>query len=74
MTLMRADDIAGLPITDILHVVREINWWRQYIETNIREQRRRSAYMQKYNAKKKNYERREQDTTTWGDGPATTEA
>jgi hypothetical protein len=56
---MRADDIAGLPITDILHVVREINWWRQYIETNIREQRRRSAYMQKYNAKKRNYERRE---------------
>ena len=59
MTLMRADDIDGLPITDILHVVREINWWRQYIETNIREQRRRSAYMQKYNAKKRNYERRE---------------
>ena len=59
MTIIRADDIAGLPITDILHVVREINWWRQYIETNIREQRRRSAYMQKYNAKKRNYERRE---------------
>lgn len=56
---MRADDITGLPITDIPHVVHEINWWRQYIETNIREQRRRSAYMQKYNAKKRNYERRE---------------
>jgi hypothetical protein len=60
---MRADDIAGLPITDILHVVSEINWWRQYTDIKIREQRRRSAYMQKYNAKKRNYERREQDTT-----------
>ena len=64
MTPMRAADIAGLPITDIQYVVREINWWRQYTEIKIREQRRRSAYMQKYNEKKRNYERREQDTTT----------
>lgn len=53
---MRAADIAGLPITDIQHVIYEINWWRQYTESKIREQRRRSAYMQKYNAKKMNYE------------------
>jgi hypothetical protein len=63
MTLLREIDIVGLPITDIQHVVYEINWWRQYTDIKIREQRRRSAYMQKYNAKKRNYERREQDTT-----------
>lgn len=56
MEKIKATDLAMMPITDVRHVVHEINWWRQYIETNKREQQRRSAYMQKYKAKKNNYE------------------
>lgn len=57
MEKIKPSDLANLPITDPEHVVKEINWWRQYIEVNRQEQKRRSAYMQVYNAIYKNHER-----------------
>jgi len=53
MEKMRASDLVGLPITDALHVAEVINWRRQYDAVNKAEQKRRSDYMQRYNAKKK---------------------
>ena len=53
MIQIRAADIVNLPITDVNHVVKEINWKRRYDEVNRREQQRRSAYMQKYNKRGK---------------------
>ena len=54
MEKIRAADIISLPVTDIMHVVKEINWWRQYKEVNLKEQKRRSIYMQVYKATHKN--------------------
>ena len=53
MEKIRAQDLMALPITDASHVAKEINWWRQYNEVNKAEQKRRSDYMQLYNARKK---------------------
>ena len=53
MEKIRAQDLMALPITDASHVAKEINWWRQYNEANKAEQKRRSDYMQRYNARKK---------------------
>ncbi len=50
MEALKPSDLANLPITDPEHVAREINWWRQYKEVNRKEQKRRSVYMQVYNA------------------------
>ena len=46
-------DLMELPITDALHVAREINWWRRYNEKCEAEKKRSSDYMQRYNARKK---------------------
>jgi len=54
MENIRATDLANLPITDPVHVAKEINWWRQYKEVNRKEQKRRSIYMQVYLATHKN--------------------
>lgn len=56
MKLIHASDICKLPITDVAHVVTEINWLRQYIDANKKEQKRRSVYMQKYNKERRDYE------------------
>ncbi len=50
MEKIRAADLANLPITDPVHVAKEINWWRQYKAVNEAEQKRRSIYMQVYRA------------------------
>ena len=63
MTLIHASDICKLPITDVAHVVKEINWLRKYIEANKKEQKRRSVYMQKYNKERRDYERRDTGNT-----------
>jgi hypothetical protein len=54
MEKIRAADLANLPITDPVHVAKEINWLRRYKETNQAEQKRRSIYMQVYKATHKN--------------------
>jgi hypothetical protein len=54
MEKIRAADLADLPITDPVHVAKEINWWRRYNEANQSEQKRRSIYMQVYLATHKN--------------------
>ena len=54
MEKIRAADLANLPITDPVHVAKEISWWRRYKEVNRKEQKRRSIYMQEYWAKHKN--------------------
>lgn len=54
MEKIRAADLANLPITDPVHVAKEINWLRRYKETNKAEQKRRSIYMQVYWATHKN--------------------
>lgn len=54
MEKIRAADLANLPITDPVHVAKEINWWRRYKEVNRKEQKRRSIYMQVYWATHKN--------------------
>lgn len=56
MEKIRAADLANLPITDPVHVAKEINWWRQYKGVNEAEQKRRSIYMQVYWATHKNKE------------------
>ena len=53
MEKVRAKDLAELPITDPIHVAREINWWRWYNERCKAEQKRRSDYMQRFNERKK---------------------
>ena len=53
MEKISAYDLKELPITDPIHVAREINWWRRYNEKCKAEQKRRSDYMQRYNARKK---------------------
>lgn len=53
MEKIKASEIAKLPIMDPAHVADVINWWRKYKEVNRAEQKRRSDYMQQYNAKKK---------------------
>ena len=53
MEKIRAQDLVELPITDALHVAKEINWWRRYKERCKAEQKRRSDYMQRYIAIKK---------------------
>ena len=45
--------LATLPIIDMKHVLKEINWKRKYDEVNMAEQKRRSAYMQQYNKRKR---------------------
>jgi hypothetical protein len=52
MEKIRAQDLIELPITDALHVAKEINWWRRYNEKCEAEKKRRSDYMQRYNARK----------------------
>ena len=54
MEKIRAQDLMALPITDASHVAKEFNWWRRYKEANLKEQKRRSIYMQKYWATHKN--------------------
>jgi hypothetical protein len=54
METISPSDLADLPITDPVHVADEINWWRQYNEANLAEQKRRSIYMQVYWATHKN--------------------
>ena len=56
MEKIRAADLANLPITDPVHVAKEINWLRRYKEVNRKEQKRRSIYMQVYWATHKNKE------------------
>jgi len=56
MEKIRAADLANLPITDPVHVAKEINWWRQYKVVNEAEQKRRSIYMQVYMATHKKKE------------------
>ena len=53
MEKISAYDLMELPITDALHVAMEINWWRRYNEKCEAEKKRRSDYMQLYNARKK---------------------
>lgn len=47
--------IAGLPVTDLMHVVKEINLFRKVTECLKREQRRKALYenerKQKFKAK-----------------------
>ncbi len=50
METINPSDLANLPITDPVHVAKEINWWRQYKAVNEAEQKRRSIYMQVYRA------------------------
>lgn len=45
---LRSSNISDLPITDLSHVLKEINWLRRYKETNRLEQQRRADYMKKY--------------------------
>ena len=54
MKLLNPASIIGLPITDPVHVAKEINWLRRYKDTNKAEQKRRSIYMQVYKATHKN--------------------
>ncbi len=54
MEKIRAADLANLPITDPVHVAKEINWMRRYNEVNRAEQKRRQIYMQVYRAAHKN--------------------
>ena len=54
MEKIRAADLANLPITDPVHVAKEINWMRRYNEVNRAEQKRRQIYMQAYRAAHKN--------------------
>ena len=54
MEKIRAADLASLPITDPVHVAKEINWLRRYKEVNQAEQKRRQVYMQAYRAAHKN--------------------
>ena len=54
MEKIRAADLANLPITDPVHVAKEINWMRRYKEVNRAEQKRRQIYMQVYRAAHKN--------------------
>ncbi len=56
MEALKPSDLANLPITDPEHVAKEINWLRKYKEVNRKEQKRRSVYMQVYNAMYKNHE------------------
>lgn len=48
MEKINPSDLASLPVTDISHVVKEINWWRQYKAVSVAEKKRRSIYMQVY--------------------------
>ena len=64
MEKIRAQDLIELPITDAFHVAKEINWLRRYNEEYKAEQKRRSDYMQRYKAKKRNYERTTEQNTT----------
>ena len=50
MKLLNPASIIDLPITDPVHVAKQINWWRRYKEVNSKEQKRRSIYMQEYRA------------------------
>ena len=54
MEKIRAADLANLPITDPVHVAKEINWMRRYNEVNRAEQKRRQIYMQAYRVAHKN--------------------
>lgn len=45
--------LAALPVVDMKHVLAEINWKRKYDEAYMDEQKRRSAYMQHYNKRKR---------------------
>lgn len=54
MEKIRAADLANLPITDPVHVAKEINWMRRYKEVYRTEQKRRQVYMQVYRARHKN--------------------
>ena len=54
MEKIRAADLANLPITDPVHVAKEINWMRRYKEVYRTEQNRRKIYMQAYRATHKN--------------------
>ncbi len=54
MEKIRATDLANLPITDPVHVAKEINWMRRYKEVYRTEQKRRKIYMQAYRATHKN--------------------
>ena len=56
MEKIRAADLANLPITDPVHVAKEINWMRRYKEVYQTEQKRRQVYMQVYRAAHKNKE------------------
>ena len=75
MNILNYSDVMNLPITDIRHVVKEINWLRKYREFSRKEQQRRSKYMQKY--MKKYRERnngQQQNTTTRANGRSTAQA
>lgn len=54
MEKINPSDLASLPVTDIIHVAKEINWWRQYKAVSETEKKRRSIYMQAYWATHKN--------------------
>ena len=54
MEKINPSDLVSLPVTDILHVAKEINWWRQYKSVSETEKKRRSIYMQAYWATHKN--------------------
>ena len=54
MKLLNPASIIDLPITDPVHVAKQINWWRRYKEVNRKEQKHRSIYMQVYWATHKN--------------------
>lgn len=51
-------EIAGLPVTDLMHVVKEINFFRKVSEFLKREQRRKALYEneRKQKLKTKSYE------------------
>ena len=51
--LTMTQTLAALPIVDMKHVLKEINWKRQYDEVNRAEQKRRSDYMRQYNARRR---------------------
>ena len=53
MEKINPSDLASLPITDPVHVAKEINWLRRYREVNQAEQKRRQIYMHEYRAKNK---------------------
>lgn len=43
---------ADMPVTDMQHVINEINRHRRYLDYDARERRRRSEYMKAYRDRK----------------------